>query len=64
MRIIAKHEVQKLVEYLQTCKFSILIDESTDISNVKMMCIRSIRITGLQNSNDTIIRFNVYRYQR
>jgi len=37
-RIIAKHEVQKLVEYLQTCKFSILI-ESTDISNVKMMCI-------------------------
>jgi len=38
-RIIAKHEVQKLVEYLQTCKFSILIDESTDISNVKMMCI-------------------------
>jgi len=38
-RIIAKHEVQKLVEYLQTYKFSILIDENTDISNVKIMCI-------------------------
>lgn len=31
--------MHKLVQYLQTCKFSILIDESTDISNIKMMCI-------------------------
>ncbi|XP_039313707.1 uncharacterized protein LOC105201687 isoform X2 [Solenopsis invicta] len=37
--VIAKHETNKLVEYLKTCKFSILIDESTDISNTKIMCI-------------------------
>ncbi|XP_072760466.1 uncharacterized protein [Anoplolepis gracilipes] len=37
--IIAKREVETIVQYLQTCKFSILIDESTDISDTKVMCL-------------------------
>jgi len=36
--VIAKCEVEKIAN-LQACKFSILIDESTDISDVKVMCI-------------------------
>jgi len=37
--VIAKREVEKIVTNLRACKFSILIDESTDISDVKVMCI-------------------------
>jgi len=37
--IIAKHETEKIVEYLKTCRFFILVDESTDISDNKIMCI-------------------------
>ncbi|XP_026669810.1 uncharacterized protein LOC113464417, partial [Ceratina calcarata] len=37
--VIAKREVEKIVECLRTCKFSVLIDESTDISDRKLMCI-------------------------
>ncbi|XP_070511914.1 protein FAM200C-like [Cardiocondyla obscurior] len=37
--IIAKREVEKLINNLQFCKFSILIDESTDISDSKLMCV-------------------------
>jgi len=37
--VIAKREIEKLVEYLKKYKFSILIDESTDISESKIMCI-------------------------
>lgn len=37
--VIAKHEIEKLVEYLRKHRFSILIDESTDISDTKIMCI-------------------------
>lgn len=36
--ITAKREIEKVVEYLKTTKFSILIDESTDISDTKLMC--------------------------
>ena len=37
--ILAKREVETIIQYLQTCKFSILIDESTDISDTKVMCL-------------------------
>lgn len=37
--IISKREEEKLVSILQTCKFSILIDESTDITDKKSMCL-------------------------
>ncbi|XP_067212375.1 SCAN domain-containing protein 3-like [Linepithema humile] len=37
--VIAKREVEKLVEILQIRKFSILIDESTDITDTKFMCL-------------------------
>jgi len=37
--VIAKREVEKIVDNLQSCRFSILIDESTDISDTKIMCI-------------------------
>lgn len=37
--IIAKHESEKIIEYLKTRRFSILVDESTDISDNKLMCI-------------------------
>jgi len=36
--VIAKRETEKIVEDLKS-KFSILIDESTDISDTKLMCI-------------------------
>lgn len=37
--VIAKREVEKLIEILQTRRFSILLDETTDISNLKVMCV-------------------------
>lgn len=37
--VIAKREIEKVVENLKTYKFSILIDESMDISNTKVMCV-------------------------
>jgi len=37
--VIAKREMEKLYINLRTCKFSILIDESTDISDTKLLCI-------------------------
>lgn len=37
--IIAKREKEELVKILQTCKFSILIDESTDITDTKLLCV-------------------------
>jgi len=37
--ILAKRETEKLTEILKTCKFSILIDESTDITDTKFMCV-------------------------
>ena len=37
--IISQREDEKLVSILQTCKFSILIDESTDITDKKFMCL-------------------------
>lgn len=36
--IIAKHEIEKIIEILQT-RFSILIDKSTDIADKKLMCV-------------------------
>ncbi|KAL6257703.1 hypothetical protein P5V15_011283 [Pogonomyrmex californicus] len=39
INIIAKREVNKIINDLQTCKFSILIDESTDISDTKIICV-------------------------
>ncbi|XP_067214890.1 zinc finger BED domain-containing protein 5-like [Linepithema humile] len=38
-QVIAKREIEKIVTNLQKCKFSILIDESTDISDKKLMCV-------------------------
>ncbi|XP_011884095.1 PREDICTED: uncharacterized protein LOC105571237 [Vollenhovia emeryi] len=37
--IVAKRETEKLVEILKGRKFSVLIDESTDITDNKLMCI-------------------------
>ncbi|XP_071581188.1 zinc finger BED domain-containing protein 5-like [Temnothorax nylanderi] len=37
--VTAKREIETIVKYLKTCKFSILIDESTDISDTKLMCL-------------------------
>lgn len=37
--IIAKRETEKIIEILKTHKFSILVDESTDITNTKFMCV-------------------------
>ncbi|XP_070529870.1 SCAN domain-containing protein 3-like [Cardiocondyla obscurior] len=37
--IIAKRETEKLILNLKTRKFSVLIDESTDISETKIMCV-------------------------
>lgn len=37
--IIAKQEIEKIIEILQTRRFSILIDESTDIGDKKLMCV-------------------------
>ncbi|EZA62168.1 hypothetical protein X777_06119 [Ooceraea biroi] len=37
--VIAKFETEKVVEILKTSKLSVLIDETTDISDNKIMCI-------------------------
>jgi len=37
--VIAERETEKIVQNLKTCKFSILVDESTDISDNKVTCI-------------------------
>jgi len=37
--VIARREVEKIVETLKTNKFSVLLDESTDISDTKLLCI-------------------------
>lgn len=37
--VLTKCEIEKIVQCLQTCKFYILIDESTDITDTKVMCI-------------------------
>lgn len=37
--VIAKREVEKIVDNLQSSKFSVLIDESTDISDTKIMSV-------------------------
>ncbi|XP_067210313.1 protein FAM200C-like [Linepithema humile] len=38
-QVIAKREVKKIIKNIQNCRFSILIDESTDILDKKLMCI-------------------------
>jgi hypothetical protein len=37
--VIARREVETIVQNLKTSKFSVLIDESTDISDTKLLCI-------------------------
>jgi len=37
--VIARRKVEKIVETLKTNKFSVLLDESTDISDTKLLCI-------------------------
>jgi len=37
--VLAKRKVEKIVQILQTCNFSILIDESTNIFDTKLMCV-------------------------
>lgn len=37
--VLAKRETEKLIEILKIRKFSILIDESTDITETKFMCV-------------------------
>lgn len=37
--VIARREAEKIIQNLKTCKFSILIDESTDINDTKFVCI-------------------------
>ena len=37
--VIGKREVDKIVNDLRITKFSLLIDESTDISDTKLICV-------------------------
>lgn len=37
--VIAKREIKKMIDILQEQKFSILIDESTDIAETKILCV-------------------------
>ena len=37
--VLTKRETEKLIENLKTCKFFILLDESTDITDTKFMCL-------------------------
>lgn len=51
-QVIAKREVKETTSNLQTCKFSILIDESTDVTDSKSMyscpiCVTKKLITQL-----------------
>lgn len=45
--VIGEYEKDNLVEYLKSAKFSVLVDETTDISTNKMICI----IVRYYNSN-------------
>ena len=37
--VLAKREIEELTKILQTRKFSILLDESTDITDTKFLCL-------------------------
>jgi len=37
--VLAQREVEKIFENLKICKYSILVDENTDITDNKVMCI-------------------------
>lgn len=39
LKTIAKREIEKLTKVLQTRRFSILIGESTDITDTKLLCL-------------------------
>jgi len=51
--IIAKRETEKIVDNLKTRYFSILIDESTDISDHKVMCTLARYVSPLNNKITT-----------
>jgi len=51
--VIAKRETEKLVSILQNHKFSILIDESTDISDTKVMCVLARYVSPLDKKVKT-----------
>ena len=47
--VIAKHETETLIQSLKTCRFSILIDESIDISNTKLLCVLVKYVSSVNN---------------
>lgn len=51
--VIAKRETEKVVENLKTCNFSILIDESTDITDNKVMCTLVRYVSPINNKITT-----------
>nr|XP_012147361.1 PREDICTED: uncharacterized protein LOC105663392 [Megachile rotundata] len=48
--VIAKREIENIIDCLKTCRFSILIDESTDISDTKLMCVLVRYVSPLDGS--------------
>jgi len=53
--VIAKREIDKIINDLQIRKFSILIDESTDISDTKIICVLVKYLTPLNKKVTTKI---------
>jgi len=39
MNVIAPVEINETIEIISTCPFSVLVDESTDISSRKFLCV-------------------------
>ncbi|KAL6253542.1 hypothetical protein P5V15_011716 [Pogonomyrmex californicus] len=59
--VIAKREVNKINYDLQICKFSILIDESTDISDTKIICVLVKYLSSLNKK--ITIKLKAYHYK-
>ena len=59
-KVIAKRETQKTIKELQKRKFSILIDESTDITDEKNMCVLARYVSPTTNKITTQLLDLVY----
>ncbi|KYQ47881.1 hypothetical protein ALC60_13090 [Trachymyrmex zeteki] len=53
--VLAKRETEKLTEILKTCKFSILIDESTDITDTKFITTKNLALVVRYIDNSRMI---------
>jgi len=64
--IIPKREVEDIINNLQSCRFSILMNESTNNSDTKIICIlvRYVSALNTYNTCDIIIKLNIFRCQR